>query len=163
MKKIRRSQGLWGMLVLLFYQSIAAADSSLMIENPWVRDSPPHAAMSAAYLTIMNHSDQAQVLETVTSPQFQKAEVHRTELMDGQVHMQREDNVSVAAHGSLEFKPGGYHLMLIHPLQALKLGDTVELRLQFKDAPSLTVLAPIRESADETPPHDMGNMHDMNM
>ena len=163
MNKSRRALILWGVLACILGQTVAWADSSVIINNAWVRDAPPHAEMSAAYLTIMNHSDQARTLKAISSPQFQKAEVHRTQLVNGQVRMQRASDVTVAAHGSLEFKPGSYHLMLIHPLQELKLGDVVELRLQFKDAQSLTVHAPIRESADETPSHDMGTMHDMNM
>ena len=153
-------KGLWIVLAMLACQTVAAADESITIENPWVRDAPPHAEMSAAYLTIMNHSGRTQTLAAISSPQFQKVEVHRTQMVNGQVRMQREDNVTVAAHGSLEFKPGGYHLMLIHPLHELKTGDMVELRLQFKDSQPLTVQAPIRESAAQPHSHDM---HDMNM
>jgi copper(I)-binding protein len=160
--------GVWpkgiGLLVgMMIFQSVAWADASISIENAWVRDAPPHAEMSAGYLTIMNHSDQIQTLTSVSSPQYQKVEAHKTEMVNGQVRMLREDNVTVPAHGSLEFKPGGYHLMMIHPLHELKLGDKVELRLQFKGSQPLSVDAQIREAADETPPHDMHKMHDMNM
>ena len=148
---------------MVIAQSLAWADASISIENAWVRDAPPHAEMSAGYLTILNHSAQAQTLTSVSSPQFQKVEAHRTEMVDGQVRMLREDNVTVPAHGSLEFKPGGYHLMLIHPLHELKLGDRVELHLQFKGSQPLSVDAQIREAAEEMPPHDMHKMHDMNM
>lgn len=144
-------------------QSFADAEESVKVVNAWVRDAPPHAEMSAAYLTIINHSDHTQTLADVSSPQFQKVEVHRTLLENGQVRMRREDHVAIAARGSLEFKPGDYHLMLIHPVHELKLGDRVELHLRFKDAPPLTVEAPIRESAEQAPTHHMHDMHDMNM
>jgi len=76
------------------------------------------------------------------------------------MRMRRQDEAAIAPHGSLEFKPGGYHLMLIHPLRTLKQGDEVELRFLFSDAPPVTVRAPIREFADEVPtPHH----HDMMM
>ena len=153
-----------GLLVgMMIFQSAAWADESISIENAWVRDAPPHAEMSAGYLTIMNHSAQAQTLTAISSPQFQKVEAHKTEMVNGQVRMLREDNVTVPAHGRLEFKPGGYHLMLIHPLHELKKGDRVELRLQFNGAQPMTVEAQIRETEEEMPPHDMHKMHDMNM
>jgi len=153
-----------GLLVsIVIFQSAAWADASISIKNAWVRDAPPHAEMSAGYLTIMNHSAQTQTLTSVSSPQFQKVEVHKTEMVNSQVRMLREDNVTVPAHGSLEFKPGGYHLMLIHSLHELKMGDRVELHLQFKGAQPLTVEAQIRETAEEMPPHDMHKMHDMSM
>jgi len=155
---------LMGLLAgMMIFQSVVWADGSISIENAWVRDAPPHAEMSAGYLTIMNHSAQAQTLTSVSSPQFQKVEAHKTEMVNGQVRMLREDNVTVPAHGSMEFKPGGYHLMLIHPLHELKLGDRVELHLQFKGSQPLTVEAQIREAAEKMPPHDMHKMHDMNM
>jgi copper(I)-binding protein len=150
-------KALWLLLAMITCQSVAVADASITIEEPWVRDAPPHAEMSAAYLTIINHSGRPRTLKTVSSPQFQKVEIHRTRVVNGQVRMLRENSVTVAAHGRREFKPGGYHLMLIHPLHALKNGDTVELRLQFKGGQSLTVQASIRTSATE--PHS----HDMNM
>jgi len=153
-----------GLLVgMMIFQSAAWADASVSIENAWVRDAPPHAEMSAGYLTIMNHSAQTQTLTSVSSPQFQKVEAHKTEMVNGQVRMLREDNVTVPAHGSVEFKPGGYHLMLIHPLHELKTGDRVELRLQFKGSQPLTVDAQIREAAEEMPSDNRHKMHDMNM
>jgi periplasmic copper chaperone A len=148
---------------IMFIQSVAWADGSISIENPWVRDAPPHAEMSAGYLTILNHSGKTQTLTSVSSPQFQKVEAHKTVMVNGQVRMLREDKVTVPAHGSVEFKPGGYHLMLIHPLHELKLGDRVEIHLQFKGTQPLTVDAQIREAAEEMPPHGMHKMHDMNM
>lgn len=158
MNKRKWPEAWWLLLGMIACQSVVWADESITVENAWVRDASPHAEMSAAYLTIMNHSAQAQTLTSVSSPQFQQAEVHKTQMVNGQVHMQREDNVTVPAHGSLEFKPGEYHLMLIHPVHALKEGDMVELRLQFKGARQLTVQAPIRESAEEAHPHDMDDM-----
>ena len=148
---------------MVIAQSLAWADASISIENAWVRDAPPHAEMSAGYLTILNHSGKTQTLTSVSSPQFQKVEVHKTEMVNGQVRMLREDNVTVPAHGSVEFKPGGYHLMLIHPQHELKLGDQVELRLLFKGSQPLTVDAQIREAAETMPSHDMHKMHDMKM
>ena len=148
---------------MMIFQSVTWADASITIKNAWVRDTPLHAEMSAGYLTIMNHSAQTQTLTSVSSPQFQKVETHKTEMVNGQVRMLREENVTVPAHGHLEFKPGGYHLMLIHPLHELKLGDRVELHLQFKGSQPLAVDAQIREAAEEMPHQDMHMMHDMNM
>ena len=153
-------KGLWVLLTMTAWHSTVWADGPISIEDPWVRDAPPHAEMSAAYLIILNHSDQEQTLLGISSPQFQKVEIHKTQMAGGQVHMQRLDKVAIAAHGSLEFKPGAYHLMMIHPAGTFKKGDMVELRLRFKDESQLTVQAQIRESAEQAPAHDH---HDMMM
>jgi len=99
-------KGLWLLVAMSACLSVAAADASITIDDPWVRDAPPHAEMSAAYMTIMNTSGRTRTLATVSSPQFQKVEVHRTQVVNGRVRMLRENSVTVAAHGSLEFKPG---------------------------------------------------------
>ena len=160
MKKAHWPTKLWIALALTGWMTVCWSDETIRIEDAWVREAPPHADSSAAYLTIRNLSAQGRTLLGVSSPQFQKAEIHLTQMAGGQMGMQRQDEASIAPHGSLEFKPGGYHLMLIHPLRTLKQGDEVELRFLFSDAPPVTVRAPIREFADEVPsPHH----HDMMM
>lgn len=166
MNKAGWQTGLWILLGITAWQSACWADEAISVENAWVREAPPHAETSAAYLTIRNNSDQGRTLLGITSPQFQKAEIHNTQMADGQVRMQRQDKVAIAPHGSLEFNPGGYHLMLINPLHPLKEGDMVELRLQFNEVPRLTVQAPIRkseETKDSHQGHGMQDMQDMKM
>lgn len=149
------------MLVAVVWSAASAAEDSLTVSNAWVREAPPKAEESAAYLTIHNKTNQAHKLVGVSSPQFQKAEIHDTEVTYGKAHMRRVGSLPIEAHGTVEFKAGAYHLMLISPLQPLKAGNTVELRLQFDDVPQITVQAPIRKAddADETPHrHDMNDM-----
>jgi len=160
MNKAGRRMLLWAALGIFYWGTACRADESINIDNAWVREAPPHAESSAAYLTIHNPSAEERILLGVTSPQFQKAEIHLTQMADGQMHMLRQDKLAISPHGSLEFKPGGYHLMLIHPLRALKQGDEVELRFRFGDAPPVTVRAPIRESAEDVSSPDH---HDMMM
>ena len=64
-----------------------AHEASIHIHNAWVREAPPNAKMLAAYLIIENHSKNNVTLNTVTSPMFDKVEIHRTEIHDGMAHM----------------------------------------------------------------------------
>ena len=52
--------------------------------------------------------------------------------------------IEVPAGGSVELKPGGYHLMLLNLVADLKAGDTIELTLQFEKAGKITVKAEVR-------------------
>ena len=142
---------------------IWSASDTLTVSNAWVREAPPHAEVSAAYLTLHNPGSQTQTLTDVSSPQFQRVEIHTTRMMNGQVHMQRVAEVSIAAHDSVELKPGGYHLMLINPQHTLKSGDIIELTLHFKSAPQITMQAPIRNAEQEEEPHHHHDMNDMKM
>jgi copper(I)-binding protein len=52
--------------------------------------------------------------------------------------------IEVPAGGSVELKPGGYHLMLLSLVADLKVGDKIELTLQFEKAGKITVTAEVR-------------------
>jgi copper(I)-binding protein len=150
-------------LPVLMWSAAGRAADALTVEDAWVREAPPHLEMSAAYLTIKNETSQDHTLVGVSSPQFQKVEIHSTRMMNGMVHMQMMKEVAIAAHNMLEFKPGAYHLMMIQPLHPLKAGEKVELTLKFNDVPPVTVQAPIRNADnDEEAPHHH-DMDDMKM
>ncbi len=161
MSKINWQIVLGAAFSILLWSGIGRAAEALNVEDAWVREAPPHAEVSAAYLTIDNQTSRIQTLIGVSSPQFRKVEIHTTRMANGQVHMQMLHEASIAAHDRLEFKPGAYHLMLLQPLHPLKSGDMVELILKFDHAPQITIQAPIRnaENDGESPHHhDMGDM-----
>jgi len=148
-------------LVALIWSTASLAEASFTVSNAWIPEAPPNAEVSAAYLTIHNQTNKAHTLVGLSSPQFNKIEIHESKVVDGQERMQRIKTLVVEAHGSVELKPGGYHLMLIKPLQPLKAGDTVNVKLQMDDASQITVHIPIRkiDDVDEAPHHhDMDNM-----
>ena len=148
-------------LATVLWSAAGYADEAMTVSGAWVREAPSHAEVSAAYLTIHNPSTQTHTLTGVGSPQFQRAEIHSTRMINGQMHMQKLAEVAVAAQGTLEFKPGEYHIMLIQPLHPLKTGDIIEMTLQFKDGTHIAVQAPIRNSEEkdsEPHHHDMGDM-----
>ena len=145
------------MLAALIWSGSGHAEDMLTVSGAWVREAPPHAEVSAAYLTLHNPGARDQTLTDVSSPQFQ------SRMMNGQVHMQRLEEVTIPAHGSVAFKPGDYHLMLIKPRQMLKSGDTVELTLKFKSAPQITVQTSIRNAEQEDEMHHHHDMNDMKM
>ena len=141
----------------------AGAGAAVTVTDAWVREGPPGALAKAAYFTLHNADDVVQTLTGATSPRFARADLHVTHLEGGRVRMRQVQAVEIPAHGSLAFRPGGYHLMLVGARRPLKAGDRVELTLQFKDAPAVTVQAPVRrgeevESADQEMHHHMDGM-----
>jgi copper(I)-binding protein len=63
----------------------------------------------------------------------------------GMLGMQKIDRLEIPAGGSVELKPGSYHLMLIGPTQELTVGDTIEMTLDFEKAGPVKVTAEVRE------------------
>jgi copper(I)-binding protein len=53
--------------------------------------------------------------------------------------------VMVPAKGQVEFKPGGYHIMLIGLKQNLAVGDTLHVVVTFKNAGQIALDVPVKE------------------
>jgi len=119
-------------LLSCFALSTAFAKDGIQIIDPRAKASVPGAMVSAAYLRIT--SPTAVKLMSVDSPAAGVTEMHAMALNDGVMRMHAVDAVDVPAGGSFEFKPGGYHIMLMQLKQPLKPGDKVPLVLTFEDA-----------------------------
>ena len=71
-------------------------------------------------------------------------------------------SLAVPAHGRIELRPGGMHLMLERLTRTLRVGDQVVLRLTFTHAGTLTVTVPVTPlSAGAAEPSDMSSMPGM--
>ena len=57
------------------------------------------------------------------------------------MHMDQVKQVSIPAHGKVEFKPEGYHIMLMGLKRPLRKGERVPITLEFYRAGSLRVEA----------------------
>jgi len=143
--------------LLLTAPGLSLAADHIAVHDAWVRAAPPGTTVLAAYLTIDNHSTNAQTLSGASSPQFESVEIHRTEVKNGVASMSAVPRVAIPAHGTLRFEPNGYHLMLIGPRKALLAGDHVELRVQFDGQPAQVIHAPVR--ADAEPADDAMQHH----
>jgi len=139
---------LGGLVLCWLLACVAHADTTLQVIDPWIREAPPTAAVHAAYMTLVNNSNQAVLIDSVTSPDFASAEVHRSWVEDGIAHMQPVSQLEVPASGTLVLEPGGYHLMLFDAQRPLQAGDTVTLLLHRADDNCILVKAPVMRSND---------------
>lgn len=126
---------------------VAADGPSTRVSHVWIREAPPGINVLAGYFTLDNLTDKALILNEVSSADFGKVEIHQSVQTNGVESMQQLDSLSVPAHGSVEFRPGGYHLMLMQPRKNFFSGDTVSLILSFSDGSQLAILAPVRHDA----------------
>lgn len=146
-------------LLLLASAGNLSAAGKIEIKNPWVREAPPNAKVMAAYFSLHNHSVQGKILISASSPDFKRAELHRTEEHDGMAKMVAVHRLNLDSKGSIDFKPGGLHIMLINPKKSLKAGDSISLTLFFTDESSLKISVPVKKAA-ATMGHNMDHsMH----
>lgn len=126
--------------------SSAASAAAPQVSGAWAR-SAPNAGQSAAYFTISNPSTAADALLSASSPDAGMVEVHETSTDgSGMTGMHPVERVAIPAGGSVTFKPGSYHLMLMDLHAALSAGGTVELDLVFEHGGKVVVKAEIRNA-----------------
>jgi len=131
--------------LLLLAGILPAWAGGIEVSDAWVREGPPTARVLGAFMTIRNSGDADDALRSVTSPQFERVEMHRTIMEDGMGRMVPQQEIAIPAAGQAVLEPGGYHLMLIRPRHALKAGDQVELTLEFASGQRIDLQLPVRK------------------
>tara|TARA_R110000787_G_scaffold285173_2_gene400093 strand:- start:52452 stop:52961 length:510 start_codon:yes stop_codon:yes gene_type:complete len=114
------------------YQQPTSSDA-VMIMSPWVRAAPPTARVMAGYATLHNQSDQAQTLTGVSSPMFERIEIHESYVEGGISKMRQLPQLEIAANAMATFAPNGRHLMLIGPTADVKRAVRIEMTFIFAD------------------------------
>ena len=114
-------------------QEFRAGD--LRIERPWSRATPPAAKVGAGYLALVNGGTAADRLVAASSPAAGRVEIHEMR-MDGNVMRMRElaQGLPLPAGGTVELKPGGFHLMLMELKAPLAAGASIPVTLVFERA-----------------------------
>jgi copper(I)-binding protein len=130
---------------------------NLTAGHPWARPSAGPNKLGAAYLILKNAGQEADTLQSVSSPAAQKVEIHEhTQDASGIMRMRPvEGGLNIPAGGTVEFKPGGYHLMLIGLTHNLEEGQQIPLKLHFAQAGDLDIEVKI-----EKRPAGTAGMHD---
>ncbi len=100
---------------------------------------------SAAYFVIVNDGNQADTLTGVMSDAASQVSMHETTFQGDVAQMAPVSNLNIPAHGKVEFKPGGYHVMLEGLTQSLPEGSTLKITLQFKNSGNITLDVPIKQ------------------
>lgn len=108
----------------------AHACPDLVVEDAWIRATPPGTTMTAAYAKLRNGGKQALSIDGALAPNFASAELHRTIVEDGVSRMRHGEPLQIAPGAQAALEPGGWHVMLMRPTRPLRAGDRVPLALQ---------------------------------
>jgi hypothetical protein len=121
--------------VALFLSTIPlAVAGELTVTNAWSRSTPPVAQVGVVYFTLKNDTKKSDRLLKLATPVAAKAEVHRTEVLDGIARMREVAVLHVDAGQTLTFEPGGMHVMLVGLRKPLVAGTSYDLDLLFEVA-----------------------------
>ncbi len=127
-------------LVLVLFQG----GNTIIIKNAWMRPAP-EKFNTAFYFTVINDSNKPDTLYKAASDISDNVQIHETYKKDGMMGMRHVNQLIVAPHDSLVFKPGGYHIMLMNLKEAAEISQIKKISLFFKVAGEISVETKITE------------------
>ena len=105
----------------------AAAHAQVQVRDPWVRATVPQQTATGAFMRLSAAADAR--LVSASSPVAGLVEIHESVMEKDVLKMRAVPSVAIPAGKGVEFKPGGYHVMLMNLKAQVKEGDTVPITL----------------------------------
>jgi periplasmic copper chaperone A len=122
--------------------ALAFAATTITVQDPWTRATPPGSKVGAGYMAIKSAA--ADRLIGASSPAAAKVEMHVTEKMGDVLRMRQVKAYDIPAGGSFKLSPGGAHLMLVDLKAPLKEGTKVPVTLRFEKGGEVKVELEVR-------------------
>jgi copper(I)-binding protein len=138
----------------------AGPSTQVRVSDAWIRWLPA-GLPAGGYMRLHNDGAHMVALIGASSPDYGEVMLHRSEMKNGTMQMLPVRKAEIPAHGDLVFQPGGYHIMLMHPRQAVSPGQQVPITLEFSDGSRIEVPFAVRKPDASGAPH--GDMHGMGM
>jgi len=121
-------------------QAEDAAIGPIKIFAPWARATPKGASVGGGYMTITNTGSAPDRLLGGSTDISSRFEIHEMSMDNGVMKMRAvPTGVELKPGQTIEFKPGGYHLMFLGLKQPLEQGGHVRATLQFEKAGKVDV------------------------
>ena len=137
--RIIRRQAIAAVVCLLGLSWLSSAlATDVELKAGYIPAAPSSAKVLAGYMTLHNRTTQPIALTGASSAAFERIELHRSVRQGSMVRMEQLGRIEIPAQGALEFKPGGYHLMLIGPRHPLSPGQAVPVVLQFDNGKTIS-------------------------
>jgi copper(I)-binding protein len=142
---ILKKNQFWMVVMSLIVMTMANAQTkvgNLQIIKPSARATAPGQSISSAYLTIENKGTTADRLVSVSFSRAKEVQLHEMKMDGDKMMMRQMTGIEIPANGTVELKPGGYHLMLMGLDSPIKDGEQLKMTLQFEKAGKVDVVFP---------------------
>lgn len=129
------------LLAFIFIQG----GNKIIIKDAWMRPAP-ETFNSALYCTVINNGDKADTLYKAESEVSDDVQIHETYKKGDMTGMRPVENLVIAPHDSVVFKPGGYHIMLMKLNENAVVNNYKSVSLFFKVAGQIKVKAKVNRN-----------------
>jgi len=134
-------------LFVVLLAAAAAAQAQVEARAAWARATVQGQTTAGAYMQLT--SNERVSLVGVESAAAANAEIHEMRMEGKVMRMRALSRLELLPGKTTEFKPGGYHIMLLELKRPLKKGEIVPIRLKLemkdKSIKMLEVKAEVRE------------------
>lgn len=121
-------------MVLLSVTNGVGQELGIEVVDAWARAPLIPGRPVAVYFTLVNNGAGDDRLLGARTDIAAKVTSHQSVVADGIARMRAITDVIIPAGDSVEFAPGGLHLMLMNPARDLSPGDVFPLTLLFEKA-----------------------------
>jgi hypothetical protein len=138
----------WAAAALVVGSGTAASAQHLNATNAWFR-ALPTGLPAGGYFTLHNSGTTPVELVAAESAACGMLMLHRSTEAGGISRMSDVNSVAIPPAGTIEFAPGGYHLMCMNPAAAMSPGKHVRVTLIFADHTRLEVDFAVKSAAGD--------------
>lgn len=142
----------------------SAFAAGVQVKEAWIRWLPANLP-AGGYGKVVNDTDKEVKIVGASSPKYGEVMLHQSVDQGGMMKMLHVDVIPIAPHKSMEFAPGGYHIMLMQPKPGIEPGQKVPVTLKLSDGQSVTAEFEVRKPTASGPADpkgmDMGGMKGM--
>lgn len=130
--------------------AVPQLEQGLVISDARVQTPMTGKTITSGYFDITNHSKISDAIIGVESPVAERVEMHQSKVDEnGVMKMRRQVAIDIKPGETINFKPGGHHLMLFGVTLEADQTDAA-ITFKFKHAPDVTVITELAETALHT-------------
>lgn len=118
---------------------------ALRIQRAWSPEAPPVVKVLAAYMILENTGAADRHIVRLSSPDFDRVEIHRMQAKDGMMRMVEQKSLLLPAGRAVTLQPGDLHMMLIGPRRVFRDGDHFTITVELDDGQRQSVQVPVRK------------------
>ena len=151
-----------GMAIAYFISTSAMATDyragSLAISGPWSRATPKGAQAAIGYMAIKNNGTVTDRLIGGSIDVAETFELHSMVIENGVAKMRELKNVEIKPGQTIEFKPGGSHVMFVDLKHPLNKGERIKGTLIFEHAGTVQIEYDVEGIGAQMGPGDIKQM-----
>ena len=131
---------------------------SIEISTPWSRATPKGAQTAIGYMTIKNNGTTPDRLTGGSIDVADHFQLHAMTMENGIAKMRELSDIEIKPGQTIEFKPGGSHVMFVNLKHPLSKGDRINGTLVFERAGTVKIEYSVEGIGAQQGPQGMDHM-----